>query len=374
MRNHRSDKDHARTDENRAAVLVDYENLFELLGARLDNRDLPDELITEILDELRRYLLEEDRAKVALVTAYADFSELRGNGQFIQRTLCIQGAEPRFVPTSLQNNGVELRLCIDAMELVHRRPDIRTFVIVTGDHFYLPLIRQLKASGRHVLLVGAEYPPATDGVQFYDSDYFVDALNLLSEPSRRQWLGAGGRRRIVRETVEPTEEGGEPVKLERVAQITYQPIASPEAIRTLEVIEEYFGQYEEVYLTPLLRKLSEVLNDEEHDPKTIISDLEEAGAVWLEKRRGFPYDYTVLLVDSDHPDVRLIQEAFYERDLAEEDEEEDEEDAEYVEEEEEEEEDVDDEYVEETDSEEYIEEFAENEDRYDEPEWDEEQR
>jgi hypothetical protein len=40
----------------------------------------------------------------------------------------------------------------------------------------------------------------------------------------------------------------------------------------------------------------------------VINKLEDAGAVWLEKRRGFPYDYTVLLVDSEHPDVRQIQE------------------------------------------------------------------
>ncbi len=36
--------------------------------------------------------------------------------------------------------------------------------------------------------------------------------------------------------------------------------------------------------------------------------LQEAGAVWLEKRRGFPYDYTVLLVNRSHEDVLAAME------------------------------------------------------------------
>jgi hypothetical protein len=83
------------------------------------------------------------------------------------------------------------------------------------------------------------------------------------------------------------------------------------ALRTIAITEEHFGQYDEVYLTPLLRKLSDILGPE-HDPKSLISELEEAGAVRLEKRNGYPYDYTVLIVHNDHPDVQEVQENYYE--------------------------------------------------------------
>ena len=80
-------------------------------------------------------------------------------------------------------------------------------------------------------------------------------------------------------------------------------------IEALEVIERFFGQYEEVYLTPLLRKLSEEIGDaDDHDPKSLIGDLEECGAVRLERRRGMPYDYTVLIVNGEHPSVIEIKE------------------------------------------------------------------
>jgi hypothetical protein len=88
-------------------------------------------------------------------------------------------------------------------------------------------------------------------------------------------------------------------------------VDDPSGLRTLKIVEEYFGQYDEVYLTPLLRKLSALLQDD--DPKRIISDLEGCGAVWLEKRHGFPYDYTVLVVDEEHPTVLRIRDELHRR-------------------------------------------------------------
>jgi len=87
------------------------------------------------------------------------------------------------------------------------------------------------------------------------------------------------------------------------SQVEYRSIVHPGALAALDIIEEHFGQYDEIYLTPLLRKLSELVGGANYDPKAVISELENAGAVWLEKRKGYPYDYTVLIIDPEHPDV-----------------------------------------------------------------------
>ncbi len=39
-----------------------------------------------------------------------------------------------------------------------------------------------------------------------------------------------------------------------------------------------------------------------------MADLEECGAARLERRRGMPYDYTVLLVNAEHPAVQEVRE------------------------------------------------------------------
>lgn len=123
--------------------------------------------------------------------------------------------------------------------------------------------------------------------------------NARNERSRRS-TGSSNRRssRASRDTSPPPRR--------------YRDITNPIARRTIEITEEHFGQYKEVYLTPLLRKLSDVLG-EEHDPKSLVSELEAAGAVRLEKRDGYPYDYTVLIMNEDHPDVQQIQDDYYSR-------------------------------------------------------------
>ncbi len=300
-----SESDKSRAQEQRAGIFVDYENLFSHLYSRTGPRARPDELISELLDELRRYLLEETRTQTALITAYADFSEMHGNGQFIQRGLYLHGIEPRFVPASLQRNAAEIQLCVDSIELLHNRPDVRTFVIVTGDRPYLPLVQQFKRHGCRAIIATFMPPPSTEHLPYVEDDVFLNAHNLLSEGSRRSLASTSTVHRSPSHSTTTTYPTGRPQPVE------YREITQSGALHALGIIEEHFGQYEEVYLTPLLRKLSELLDDEQYDPKSLISELEDAGAVWLEKRRGFPYDYTVLIIDTEHPDVAAIQKRLY---------------------------------------------------------------
>ncbi len=310
MRYPNFDSEQAGRQDARAAIFIDYENLYALLTERTAAMK-PDECINEMLDELRRYLLEEHRTQTALVLAYADFSGLRGNGQFIQRSLYLQGAEPRFVPASMQRNASEIQLTVDAMDVLQNRADVRTFVVLTGDRAYLPLVQHFKRLGAKAFVVALDAPAGSDRRSFAEDDFFVDVKKLVSEATRRQ-LSAPPRREVRNGSGAPPS--APPVRRARPQpRLPYGELSRPVARRTLEIIEEYFGQYEEVYLTPLLRKMSELLDDDLYDPKTIISELEEIGAVHLEKRRGFPYDYTVLIVDSEHPNVKEIQERFYTR-------------------------------------------------------------
>lgn len=303
------ESDKARKQDQRAAVFVDYENLFSHLYSRTGPRARPDDVISELLEELRRYLVDEVHTQTALLTAYADFSEMHGNGQFIQRGLYLQGIEPRFVPATLQRNAAEIQLCVDAVEILHSRPDIRTFVAVTGDRPYLPLVQQLKRYGCRAIIVTFLPPPSTEQLPNVEDDVFINAHNLLTEASRRSLSStSASTQRAPSHSASST-----PPSQGRPTPVDYRDITHPGALHALEIIEEHFGQYEEVYLTPLLRKLSELLDDDQYDPKSLISELEDAGAVWLEKRRGFPYDYTVLIIDTDHPDVVAIQKQIYER-------------------------------------------------------------
>lgn len=74
------------------------------------------------------------------------------------------------------------------------------------------------------------------------------------------------------------------------------------ALRTLIM---NFGRHAEVFLTPYLFKLNAVLPDlERFERKAVVMRLEEAGAVKIERRRGIPNDYSVIIVNYNHPTVR----------------------------------------------------------------------
>lgn len=285
-----------------AAVLVDYANLHALLAERLDAPGQVDTYIAEALGALRRYLDDDEDTSVVLTAAYADFDALerRATASSLQETLYEQGVEPRFVPSAPGECTPQVQIAVDATTLLHRRPDVRTFALVTGDRPLLPLVHALRREGAHAFVPALDPPPPGEHAHG-DGDVFMDFLNLLSDAARRDLLQSGEM--PARRPDADREQA--PAAAQHIERLDDEMLFS-----TLEITEEHFGQYDEVYLTPLLRKLSDVLG-ERFDPKALVSDLEEARAVRLEKRRGYPYDYTVLIVNRDHPDVQEMEEDFY---------------------------------------------------------------
>ena len=279
-----------------AAIFVDYANLHALLADRLDAPKQAAPRIAEALSELRRYLSAEDGAPPLLTAAYADFGALSGDPGDLQQALYHEGIEPRFVPARPAEEAPQMQLAVDATALAHRSSGVRTIAVVTGDRTFLPLAQALRGAGTHALVAALDPPPAGE-FSHTDENLFMKLATLLSDETRRDLTDN-------EETPARRSEG------DRGAPAHYDRLDDEMLFRTLEIAEEHFGQYDEVYLTPLLRKLSDVLG-ERFDPKALVSDLEDARAVRLEKRRGYPHDYTVLIVERGHPDVQQMEEDFY---------------------------------------------------------------
>ncbi|MEM6645272.1 MAG: NYN domain-containing protein [Bacteroidota bacterium] len=292
----------APPDLKKAVVFVDFDDLYRTLSPMVADDAYPDDIMVEIMSSTYKHVLDKARLTAGPALAYADFSEVRGNSLLTQRTLAHLGIEPRFVPQEAQSNAAELQICIEATRYAAQEPDLAACILVTGSRLYLPLMQYLRGQGLTVLIISLNATPSLKTLQFTNGVQFVDALSLLSEATRR----------ALSTSVHPQEPEAAAPQPEEAK--TYTTVESALAIQTIEVIEEAFGQYEEIYLTPLLRKLSDEFIDEDYDPKTIISELEVAGAVALQKRKGFPYDYTVLILDYNHPDVQDIVEGLAEGD------------------------------------------------------------
>jgi len=276
----------------RAAMFVDYENLYSVLTSQSSKNRKTSDYASEILDEVVRYLEEGDDTPTIYGRAFGPFDVLLNTEDAdAPAALHRMGIEPSYVPTAMQGNTSEIQLTIEVTRFLTERTDVQTIVIVTGDRPYLPLVRTIREQSCRVL-VAAVNPPQTK--TYAENDLYLDARNLLSRDSREDLLANAPEK----------GQGYDPSSASFPER--YKRLDDPVALRTIKITEEHFGQYEEVYLTPLLRKLSDILGPD-HDPKALVSQLEASGAVRLEKRDGYPYDYTVLIVNDDHPDVKEVR-------------------------------------------------------------------
>jgi len=123
-----------------AALLIDFDNVT--MGIRSD-----------LQNQLRR-LLNSDmiKGKVSVQRAYADW---RRYPQYIV-PLSEASIDLIFAPAFGANkkNATDIRLAIDALELIFIRPEIGTFILLSGDSDFSALVLKLKEYGKYVIGVG----------------------------------------------------------------------------------------------------------------------------------------------------------------------------------------------------------------------------
>src|SRR5918999_4271445 len=149
-----------------AALLIDFDNVT--MGIR---SDLGNEL---------RNLLSSDviRGKVAVQRAYADW---RRYPQYIV-PLAESSVDLIFAPAygSSKKNATDLRMAIDAIELVFTRPEIGTFILMTGDSDFSSCVLKLKEYGKYVIGVGMRESSSDLLIQNCDEYYSYHSLSGLT--------------------------------------------------------------------------------------------------------------------------------------------------------------------------------------------------
>jgi uncharacterized protein (TIGR00288 family) len=150
-----------------AALLIDFDNVT--LGVR---SDLTKEL---------RHLLDSDiiKGKVSVQRAYADW---RRYPQYIV-PLSESSIDLIFAPAfgTSKKNATDIRLAIDATELVFTRPEIGTFILLSGDSDFSSLVIKLKEYGKYVIGVGIRESASDILIQNCDEYYSYTELAGLTK-------------------------------------------------------------------------------------------------------------------------------------------------------------------------------------------------
>jgi uncharacterized protein (TIGR00288 family) len=155
--------------ERQLAVLIDFENT----GLKS---------IQWLFDQI------SDIGRIIVKKAYADWSvEVDKRDQLLEL-----GIEPihLFRSSGGGKNSSDIRLAIDAVELMYQSP-VDTFVIVSSDSDFAPLVSKLRASGKTVIGAGYKAQVSSNLVRSCDRYFYLDqsdsrSLAITQSPQQLQ--------------------------------------------------------------------------------------------------------------------------------------------------------------------------------------------
>jgi uncharacterized LabA/DUF88 family protein len=131
-------------EERRLALFIDFENVA--LGVRdARYKSFEVQLVLERLVE---------KGKIMVKRAYADW----GRYQEYKRSFHEAAIELIDIPRSHYSgkNSADIRMVVDIMDLSHGKAHLDTFVIVSGDSDFSPLVSKLRENNKYVIGMGVK--------------------------------------------------------------------------------------------------------------------------------------------------------------------------------------------------------------------------
>ena len=163
-------------DGKDVAVFIDFENIYISAHNRYDS----DPNFEYVMDKCAEY------GRIIIARAYADWYRYPR----VTSALYAHGIEPMYVPTyyyerdkphgvSAIKNSVDIHLCIDAIKTLYGYTNIESYVLVTGDRDFIPLVNTIRQHGKWVVVIGVGGAASSHLAQ--SADEFVLYGHLMDE-------------------------------------------------------------------------------------------------------------------------------------------------------------------------------------------------
>jgi uncharacterized LabA/DUF88 family protein len=201
------------------AVFIDWENIY--ISTVTEYGAKPN--VSAILEKAREH------GRIVSATAYADWTD--GDFRNAPPTLYSNGISPRYISARYfpggrsqkrRTNSIDVMLAVECADFLHYHPQVGTYVLVTGDGDFIPLVSLLRSRGKNVVVIGVS--EATSYHLIESADEFISYASLLEEeraararerePKKK---AADPYRELVR-AVEALKKNGRPRVLGQVKQ------------------------------------------------------------------------------------------------------------------------------------------------------------
>lgn len=181
----------AETETTNLALFCDFENIA--LGVR-DERYAQ----FDIKRVLERLLL---KGSIVVKKAYCDWERYKEFKSGMHHA----GFELIEIPHVKQSgkNSADIRMVVDALDLCYTKPHVDTFVIISGDSDFSPLVSKLRENNKGVIGLGVKN--STSDLLIASCDEFIYYDDLVREQKSRR----GARRKQSAEPSSAAVQGGE---------------------------------------------------------------------------------------------------------------------------------------------------------------------
>ena len=158
------------------AIFIDWENIY--ISTVTEYGAKPN--VSAILEKSREY------GRIVSATAYADWTD--GDFRDAPPTLYSNGISPRYISARYfpggrsqkrRTNSIDVMLAVECSDFLHYHPQVDTYVLVTGDGDFIPLVSLLRSRGKNVVVIGVS--EATSYHLIESADHFISYASLLEE-------------------------------------------------------------------------------------------------------------------------------------------------------------------------------------------------
>ena len=272
-----------RTTDTTMAVFLDLENIA--LGAR--DASYPSFDVQKVLERL---LL---KGHIVVKKAYCDFDRYKE----FKRGLHEAAFELIEIPHVRQSgkNSADIRMVVDALDLCYTKGHVDTFVIISGDSDFSPLVSNLRENDKTVIGVGVKNSTSDLFINNCDEFIYYDDL-VRKEPSKAR------RRTTAAAAASPAANGEKNVDNKGPDRTEALDLV----VETFEAVAEERGENEPIWgsmIKQAIKRRHPGFNERAHGFRSfndLLAEAQKRGFLELqpdEKSGG----YTVRAVDRPTP-------------------------------------------------------------------------
>jgi uncharacterized protein (TIGR00288 family) len=246
----------AQSDTGSMALFCDFENIA--LGVRDAKYQRFD--MTKVLERL---LL---KGSIVVKKAYCDWDRYKE----FKAAMHEASFELIEIPHVRQSgkNSADIRMVVDALDLCYTKSHVDTFVIISGDSDFSPLVSKLRENNKTVIGVGVK--ESTSDLLIANCDEFIYYDDLVREKESRK---RPRRRTAAKTTAAPSAEGRDKTAEDRKQE------AFDVVMETLEALFSERGEGEKLWASMVkqtLKRRRPGFNESYYGFKSFSQLLEEA--------------------------------------------------------------------------------------------------